>query len=84
VDQKGSAPGDSTQWRTRTFTYDSLSQLLTASNPESGTIRYTYDADGNVVSKTDARNVMTSYSYDALHRLTPGAPPFQRFPFLPS
>ncbi len=36
VDQKGSAPTDSTQWRTRTFTYDSLSRLLTANNPESG------------------------------------------------
>jgi uncharacterized protein RhaS with RHS repeats len=30
VDQKGSPPGDSTQWRTRTFTYDSFSRLLTA------------------------------------------------------
>src|SRR5262249_37265412 len=43
VDQKGSARTDSTQWRTRTFTYDSLSRLLTATNPESGTITYTYD-----------------------------------------
>jgi hypothetical protein len=36
VDQKGSAPNDSTQWRTRTFTYDSFSRLLTAHNPEFG------------------------------------------------
>ncbi|HEX9272868.1 MAG TPA: hypothetical protein VGA01_11715, partial [Candidatus Binatia bacterium] len=57
VDQKGTAPSDSTQWRTRTFTYNSLSQLLCAANPEiaitscptpdngtytAGTVRYAY------------------------------------------
>lgn len=62
VDQKGSAPGDSSKWRTRLFTYDSLSRLITAYNPESGTICYGtwsgsnctsgYDADGNLLSKT--------------------------------
>jgi RHS repeat-associated protein len=51
----------------RTFTYDSLSRLLCSSNPENsfalcpntatstytpGTIGYTYDAEGNVASKT--------------------------------
>jgi YD repeat-containing protein len=53
----------------RSFSYDSLSRLLTASNPESGSVSYTYDSDGNVKSKTDARNVTISYSYDALNRL---------------
>ena len=57
-------------WRPRTFTYNSLSQLLTASNPESGTITYTYDADGNVLTKMDARSITTTYTYDSLHRLT--------------
>ncbi|MGE5110967.1 MAG: RHS repeat domain-containing protein [Acidobacteriaceae bacterium] len=67
VDQKGSAPSDSAQWRTRTFTYNSLSQLLCAANPEiaiatcpstdngsyiTGTVRYVYDNVGNLVSKT--------------------------------
>jgi len=70
VDQKGSAPADSTQWRTRLFAYDSLSRLLTANNPESGTISYAYDVDGNVTFKTDARGVVASYAYDALNRLT--------------
>jgi len=77
VDQKGSAPTDSTQWRTRLFSYDSLSRLLTASNPESGTITYTYDANGNLASKvapqpnqTGTATVTTNYSYDALNRLT--------------
>jgi RHS repeat-associated protein len=79
VDQKGSAPGDSTQWRTRVFTYNSLSQLLTANNPESGTITYLYDNDGLLLSKTSpAANILppttatqtVSYCYDALHRVT--------------
>src|SRR5262249_42507420 len=70
VDQKGSAPGDSTQWRTRQFSYNSLSQLLTASNPESGTITYAYDANGNVITKTDARGITTNHYYDQLNRIT--------------
>ncbi|HWF06774.1 MAG TPA: hypothetical protein VHA06_24000 [Candidatus Angelobacter sp.] len=76
VDQKGTAPGDSTQWRTRTFTYDSLSRLLTATNPESGTISYVYDADGSLLQKTSpapnqtgAATQTVSYCYDALHRV---------------
>ncbi len=76
VDQKGTAPSDSTQWRTRTFTYDSLSRLLTATNPESGTIAYSYDLDGNLLQKTSPAPNQTgtatqtvSYCYDALHRL---------------
>ena len=77
VDQKGTAPLDSTQWRTRTFTYDSLSRLLTATNPESGIITYSYDADGNLLQKTSPAPNQTgtatqtvSYCYDALHRVT--------------
>jgi RHS repeat-associated protein len=77
VDQKGSAPSDSTQWRTRTFTYDSLSRLLTATNPESGTITYSYDADSELLQKTSPAPNQTgsatqtvSYCYDELHRVT--------------
>jgi RHS repeat-associated protein len=77
VDQKGTAPSDSSQWRTRTFTYDSFSRLLTANNPESGTITYSYDADGNLLQKTSPAPNQTgtatqivSYCYDALHRVT--------------
>src|SRR5947207_2176852 len=75
VDQKGNDP-NSANWRTRTFTYDSFSRLLSATNPESGTISYSYDNDGNLISKTapapnqtGTATVTTSYSYDALHRL---------------
>jgi YD repeat-containing protein len=65
--------------RTRTFTYDSLSRLLTANNPETGTVCYGtwsgasciggYDPNGNVITKTDARGVVTNYAYDGLNRL---------------
>lgn len=76
-------PSVSASWRQRFFTYDSLSRLLTAMNPEnnstgSSVIAYSYDADGNVVSKTEPApnqawqspaTVTISYTYDALNRL---------------
>ena len=68
-----SAPASSdasSQWRVRRFAYDSLSRLTAAKNPESGTASYSYDANGNVQSKTDARGVVTTYTWDALNRLS--------------
>ncbi len=44
--------------------------MLTSKNPEVGTITYTYDANSNVATKTDARSITTTYGYDALNRLT--------------
>lgn len=63
--------GGSTQanWRLRNFSYDSLSRLTSAANPESGTVLYSYDLNGNVISKTDARGVQTTMKYDTLNRL---------------
>lgn len=55
--------------QTRTFTYSSLVRMLSAVNPESGTISYTYDDNGNLVTKTDARGVATIYAYDRLNRM---------------
>lgn len=54
----------------RTFTYDSLNHLLSATNPETGTILYGYDPNGNLISKVDARNITTAFTYDNLNRLT--------------
>lgn len=56
--------------QTRTFTYNSLKQLLSASNPESGTVGYQYDDAGNLLVKTDARGVSTHFAYDAFNRVT--------------
>lgn len=74
--------GDGTQSaRDRTLTYDSLSRLITAANPESGTTCYGiwnassqcvngYDGNGNLLKKTDARNITITYAYDTVNRLT--------------
>src|SRR5579864_4870107 len=78
VTQKGDpAVTGSSLWRVRTFSYDSLSRLLTATNPESGTLSNTYDADGNLLQKTSPAPNQTgtatqavSYCYDALNRVT--------------
>ncbi|HLJ26020.1 MAG TPA: RHS repeat-associated core domain-containing protein [Candidatus Angelobacter sp.] len=74
VNQKGDG---SQAARVRTFTYDSLSRLLTATNPESGQISYNYDADGNMLQKTSPAPNQTgsatqtiSYCYDKLNRVT--------------
>ena len=61
------APGE--QARTRSFGYDLLSRLGSATNPESGTTTYTYDNNGNLLSKTDARSEGMQYTYDGLNRM---------------
>jgi len=75
VNQKGGST-TSANWRTRTFTYDSLSRLTMATNPESGAITYAYNPNGNLSTKTapapnqtGSATVTLSYCYDALDRL---------------
>jgi RHS repeat-associated protein len=55
--------------QTRTFTYNSLSRLLSSANPENSTFQFTYDPNGNLLSKADSR-VSTTFTYDALNRVT--------------
>ena len=76
VYQKGGTTSSS-NWHTRTFNYDSLSRLQSATNPESGTASYTYDANGNLASKTSpapnqtgTATITLTYCYDAINRLT--------------
>jgi RHS repeat-associated protein len=40
----------------RSFGYDSLKRLTSATNPESGLISYTYDNNSNLATRTDARS----------------------------
>jgi RHS repeat-associated protein len=56
--------------QTRTFAYDSLKRLTSATNSESGTTSYTYDNNGNVTQRVDARSITTTIAYDALNRPT--------------
>jgi RHS repeat-associated protein len=77
VEQHGN-DSNSANWRQRNFQYDSLSRLVSATNPESGTITYSYDNAGNLKTKTaplpnqyDANvPVSTYFNYDALNRPT--------------
>jgi RHS repeat-associated protein len=82
VDQWGGAHGSSGD-HVRTFAYDGISRLIASNNPESGssasqtctgasgswTTCYGYDANSNLLKKTDNRGISISYSYDALNRL---------------
>ena len=63
----------------RQYGYDMLGRLTSASTPESGTTNYYYTNSGGAVCsgnpsavcrRTDARSITTTYSYDALNRLT--------------
>jgi RHS repeat-associated protein len=68
--------------QTRTYAYDALGRLFTATTPEAGTVCFGtvssgscqqntgYDQFDNLLYRTDARGVVTSYGYDALNRLT--------------
>jgi RHS repeat-associated protein len=65
----------------RSFSYDSLGRLSSATNPESGMTCYGsvntgvcdglgYDKNGNLIKKTDARLAATSLAYDNMNHLT--------------
>ena len=65
--------------QTRTFVYAPTTYstvtlpalwLTSATNPENGTVSYTYNADGTLASKTDANGNTETYTYDAYQRLT--------------
>jgi YD repeat-containing protein len=64
--------GSNTQ--TRTFNYLTGTtvgtNLLSATNPENGTVTYTYNSDSTLHTKTDAKSQVFTYSYDSYKRLT--------------
>jgi RHS repeat-associated protein len=64
--------------QTRTFSYDSLNRLTQSTNPETGTIGYIYDADGNLITKTSpgenstsgtAATLTTHYNFNNVHQI---------------
>ena len=56
--------------QSRSFTYDSLKRLVKATNPENGIITYQYDNSGNLQTRIDADNSITTSSFDGLNRVT--------------
>jgi len=56
--------------QTRSFLYDPLSRLTSATNPESGLVSYEYYDNGTLKCKTDARTIKTTFTYDTLNRPT--------------
>jgi RHS repeat-associated protein len=64
--------GSNTQ--TRTFNYTSGTtvgiNLYSATNPENGTVRYAYNSDNTLQTKTDAKGQLFAYTYDGYKRLT--------------
>src|SRR5713101_653209 len=75
VTQNAQAAAGSQQ--TRSFAYDGLGRMTSETNPESGSVSYTYDSDttcgtsiGDLVKRTDGATNVTCNSYDAMHRVT--------------
>jgi RHS repeat-associated protein len=74
VTQKGGST--STNWRTRSFQYDSLARLTQSTNPESGTVNYSYNANSDLFQKVSPQanqqgsaTTTITYCYDADNRL---------------
>lgn len=58
--------GSTTQ--ARTFVYNDLGQLTSATNPESGTTTYTYYPNNLLATKQDANGGIVSYGWDSQNR----------------
>jgi RHS repeat-associated protein len=54
--------------QSRSYTYNSLSWLLTANNPETGAIQYDYDSNGNLTYRSDLRGASVTIGYDRWNR----------------
>ena len=55
---------------TVTMEYDELGRRTKLVDPDAGTVTTTYGRNGQVSSETDGRGVKTTYTYDALGRVT--------------
>ncbi|TNE45113.1 MAG: hypothetical protein EP343_27990 [Deltaproteobacteria bacterium] len=55
---------------TKSHTVDLLGRVTSVKSPNTGTTQYTFDKQGNLVKRTDARGIATLYSYDKANRTT--------------
>jgi len=56
--------------QSRTFTYDGYGRLSQENTPEGGVVNYTYTANDLRLTKTDARNITTTFSYNTRNLMT--------------
>jgi RHS repeat-associated protein len=66
IDANGNATG---------FAYDGFDRLATTTYPGGGTETFSYDADGNVLSRKTRANATIAFAYDTLNRLVTKTPP---------
>ena len=60
---------DRNQHRQNGYQYDGFHAVTQVTNPDGGTFKYTYYADGRIQSLTDARTLTQTYTYDKLGRI---------------
>ena len=53
-----------------TYTYNGFGEVLTLQSQDTGLTTSTYDEAGNLKTRTDARGITETYSYDLLNRVT--------------
>jgi RHS repeat-associated protein len=54
--------------QTRSYGYDALGRLTDSTTPEAGHFQFQYNTFNLLTQRTDARGVVTTYSYDSLNR----------------
>ena len=54
--------------QTRTYSYDGMGRLTSHILPESGTTSFQYNTYNQISQRTDARGVITTYTYDTMNR----------------
>jgi RHS repeat-associated protein len=54
--------------QTRTYSYDGMGRLTSHTLPESGTTSFQYNTYSQISRRTDARGVITTYTYDTMNR----------------
>jgi RHS repeat-associated protein len=54
--------------QTRTYSYDGMGRLTSHALPESGTTSFQYNTYNQISQRTDARGVITTYTYDTMNR----------------
>lgn len=69
VEPRGNEAGATPDDFKTLFSYDAANHLLSQIDPLGNTSQWTYNKDGTLASRKDAKNRTTAYDYDANHRL---------------